>query len=572
MSYEIDSDERINTDLPARQAPSSFTQTMSSLPDPFSSAMNHVFFSGGDRRILLDEVIHLCQFGNNLVAAIGDDGVGKSAFLRQARFELSETAFCCLIDGDESMSPEDIFAQIISQLELPISSTSSVGEMIATLRHAMAEGSMHRVVVIIDNAHALADAILSALISLLQGHQGQYLHILMAGEKTLVDRLDRFEMVDVLVYDVTLNPFTLEETKGYLEFKLATAGYPDDHFLEDAQIESVWKESGGYAARIGRVAEQYIFHKELDIEDDVSTDRGLPLVHMALLVVLLAALILALIYMGGNEEGTVEGEKLVTQESIANQNQAPQSSVAQPEDQNTIGRPAGEVDTIQLPIALESPVSSSSQLAPDEVSRKSELVKQAKPLDQGQLNTGDSSTEALVVAQGGDSDPATTVGTQSQQVDAPNEVRPIQNKPTQKELDPSLKEELRKEVDSLKTGVTPTVDTSTQERTKETLAYTDDEKWLLSLGDSEFVLQVLAAGQKSSVQAFIRAQPNATDLRLIEVRRAAKPWYLVVVGNYRDNASARNAIQSLPQEQVNSGPWPRLALDLKREIRAFRNK
>ncbi|MGH1439617.1 MAG: AAA family ATPase [Cellvibrionaceae bacterium] len=565
MSYEIDSDERINIDRPVKPAAPSFAQEMSSLPDPFSSSMNHVFFNGGDRRILLDEVIHLCQFGNNLVAAIGDDGVGKSAFLSQARFELSETAFCCLIDGDDSMSPEDIFSQIVSQLELPVSPASSVGEMIATLRHAMAEGNMHRVVVIVDNAHTLSDAILSALISLLQGHQGQHLHILMAGEKALVDRLDRFEMVDVLVYDVTLNPFTLEETKEYLEFKLATAGYPDDHFLDDGQLESLWKESRGYASQIARVAEKYIFHKDLEIEDDISPARGLPLVHMALLVVLLAALILALIYMGGDEDSTAqESEVPIVPEAIVNQAQNSQLSQPEPEGQQASADTVRETNTIQLPISAESSGPSALASSQPISARQPEADEQAKTSSQGEADVGVADANSIEAIK--DPESSSPAANDRPQANVSAELEAVQNQPTQKELQASLKEELAKEAEALSVAPAPQVSRASS------APYSGDEKWLLSLKDSDYVLQVLAAGQRASVQKFIDAQPNAKELRLIEVRRATKPWYLVVVGNYSDNATARKAIQSLPQDQVNSGPWPRRVSDLKREIEAFRNK
>ena len=50
------------------------------------------FFMGGDRRSVLDEVVHLCQFSQHLVAVLGEAGVGKTAFAYQAIVELHETA------------------------------------------------------------------------------------------------------------------------------------------------------------------------------------------------------------------------------------------------------------------------------------------------------------------------------------------------------------------------------------------------------------------------------------------------------------------------------------------------
>ena len=58
-------------------------------------------------------------------------------------------------------------------------------------------------------------------------------------------------------------------------------------------------------------------------------------------------------------------------------------------------------------------------------------------------------------------------------------------------------------------------------------------------------------------------QANKNDLRLVALNRNNKPWYVVVVGIYDNGSIARQSIQSLPQPQVNAGPWPRKISDLK---------
>jgi len=586
MSYGIDSasvTDRKNTPQPAHPfSTTSHASSMSSLPDPFSSSMNHVFFSGADRRILLDEVIHLCQFGNNLVAAIGDDGVGKTAFLNQARFELSETAFCCLLNGNESMTPEDIFSQLISQLELPVSSVSTAGEMIATLRHAMAEGNMHRVVVIIDDAHLLQDTILSALISLLQGHQGQHLHILMSGKKSLVDRLDNFDMVDVLVYDVTLNPFTLQDTKEYLDYKLTAAGYPSEKLLDESQVESIWKESGGYPTQINRVADRHIFQQDFDIAEEGPSASGLPLVHMALLVVLLAGLILALIYMGNDGEDASVG-KLDAQANV----DVPTGLNLEPEkviENGSVSSPSAEAD--ESSNLLEGV---SKQQGPELAS-----IGGAEP-EQNKAEIPSLKNENQL-----------SIVKSTEEVNPTNIAIPSLPQSSKSVLQEALKQELKKEAELLsvdqselkgnggslpgategsllntakgslsstaKGSLSNTAGASKSSEVKELFSLSEDEGWLLSLNDSGYVLQVIAAGQRQSVKKFIDSQPNKGGLRLIRVGRDGKPWYIVVTGNYTDRVSARKAIQSLPQDQVNGGPWPRKVLDLKQEIKAFRTK
>ncbi|MFT6387402.1 MAG: DamX protein [Cellvibrionaceae bacterium] len=575
MSHDVGSasvTDRIDAPQPVNQfSTSPHAIGMNALPDPFSPSMNHVFFSGSDRRILLDEVIHLCQFGNNLVAAIGDDGVGKTTFLNQARFELSETAFCCFINSDESMTPENIFSQIISQLELPVSSVPSAGEMIATLRHAMAEGSMNRVVVIIDDAHMLNDSILSALISLLQGHQGQHLHILMSGQKSLVDRLDHFDMFDVLVYDVTLNPFTSQDTKEYLDFKLTAAGYPSEKLLDERQVESIWNESEGYPAQISRVADRHIFQQDFDIEEENSSAPGLPLIHMALLVVLLAGLILALIYMG-NDDGDTSDDSIESQgnvEVLTGLNSASQKAV-----ENGLVGPSG-IEPNKPSNLLKIKAGGSTEIG----------LNKGASLLRGQdlaFIGGAASEQSAAKVLPSESRNKSPLVKPIKGAEPVNLALPSLPQSSQLALQESLKQELKKEAELLRieqsnlttteNSLPKTIEVSKSREAKASTSLSEDKEWLLSLNDSEYVLQVIAAAQKKSVKRFIVSQPNKSALRLVEIGRDGKPWYIVVVGKYASSNFARRAIESLPQDQVNRGPWPRKVSDLKREISAPRTK
>ncbi|MGH1484897.1 MAG: AAA family ATPase [Cellvibrionaceae bacterium] len=524
--------------------------------DPFSDSSSAAFFGGADRRMLLDEVIHLCQFGNNLVAALGDEGVGKTTFLSQARYELAETAFCCFISGSVMTSAEDIFKQIISQLELPVAASSSAGEMIATLRHSMAEGNLHRVVIIIDDAHHLNDQILSALVSLLQGHQGQHLHILVGGDKSLAQRLDQFEMVDVLVYDITLNPLSVDDVRDYLDFKLSTSGYQDSSQLSDGQVSTMWSETGGYPAAVNRSAQNLLFQQDFG-GDQEERPTGLPIMHMSLLVVLLAALIMALFYMGGGDEPVVEAQPEVTvlpQEPAPPESQISTETLANdspvvPAQVVESPKPEESVNTVE-PIATEAV----SQQLPSPVLAEAPPV---KPI-----------TEKVPLAQASEPEPEVI-----------NPKAPLVASDDVDKAKQSLQEELKKEAELLKAK-----EGESQQKSAEVAAapkssvvkapqgLTSDEQQVLGWPDNEYTLQVMAAAQEKGLRDFIAKQPNKEALRLVTVERNNQPWYVVLVGVYDDGNLARQTIQSLPQSQVNAGPWPRKVSDIKQQIRAFKGR
>lgn len=529
MSYDIDSDVPVKKNtvlMPDDENRQSHDENDDGFQSPTAfKPMSIEFFGGADRKSLLDEVIHLCQFGNNLLAVVGEDGIGKSTFINQARIALSSTAFCCFIQANDTITPEDLFSQIISQLDLPVSPMTSAGEMIAALRHAIADGNLNRVVVIIDDANELGDAILSALISLLQGNQNQHLHILMAGKESLVDRLDQFEMVDVLVYDIELNPFSLQETKEYLKFRFDQTGEDLDEIFDSEQLASLWNESEGVPIKINRVAERMLSADEFEeYEDSFEKVRSLPVIHIGLLVVLLTALLLALVYMGGDDE------ELITQTS--------------------------ETTKIELPISSDISASADTK-------GSIQLSEDAETAEDAPISSNNIQTDNLLVDRPLIKEPDSTVASNTQaeftntvsvgETTNINEVATALQKPI---AEPAKETVVIKSV--------PQIDN------KKPLTTADN--WLMGLSDDRYVIQVIAAGQKAGVEKFIASQPNKESLRLVQLVRENQPWYVALVGEYASNDAARQAINKLPQEQVNLGPWPRKASDLKREMAANSSK
>jgi septal ring-binding cell division protein DamX len=97
-------------------------------------------------------------------------------------------------------------------------------------------------------------------------------------------------------------------------------------------------------------------------------------------------------------------------------------------------------------------------------------------------------------------------------------------------------------------------------------ALSANEQAVMQWADTSFTLQLIGAGQKAGLVKFIAAQPNASSLLLVSLTRNSKPWYVVVTGVYENTKLARQAIQSLPQNQVNGGPWPKKVSDLKQDM------
>ncbi|MEO0442136.1 MAG: AAA family ATPase [Pseudomonadota bacterium] len=563
-----------------RTHPQSSSAAMINATGSTNSSATPDFFSGGERRAQLEEVIHLCQFGNQVVAVLGEQGVGKTAFLSEARNQLLETAFCCFIKGSATISAGDIFTQIINQLELPISPSPNVGEMIATLRHVMAEGNLNRVALIIDDAHHLNDSILSALVSLLQGNQDNHLHILVSGDFALVERFDQFEMVDVLVYDVNLKPFNFAETIQYLNFKLSASGYQGIDDLPKDKIQALWSESGGYPGAINQQAQTLLFEEDMgDIEEEVEMP-GLPLFHMSAVVVLLAAFIMALFYIGDDdaEVGLAAPNIIVEQTPAIEAAQAVKSIES----------------TADVAAKSDSAGIQAEQAATVEPAISTPTAEAPMPVNNTATALAESTVPAPAIASQAVASNAELPLDKSVQPAPALEQTPVEafkepvstNLDSNEELKQSLTQQLEKEAQALAVNSRAqqpqsTRDQSTRDQAsaseeptapeKSQPAYTLDEQQVLAWPDASYTLQVIGAKQEAGLRKFVAGQPNRDSLRLVAVNRNGQPWYIVVTGNYETSQLARKSIQNLPQAQVNGGPWPRKITSIKQEIKAFRS-
>lgn len=538
---------------------------MESLADPFEDRVETAFFATSSLNVQLDEVIHLCQFGGNVVTLLGHKGVGKTTFFAEARKELSETSFCCMIDSALMMTAEDVFKQIISQLELPVTPSSNTGEMLVALRKSMSDSSLPRVVVIIDDADFLNESILSALLSLFQGVQGGQFHLLLSGDKNLIERLDALEIIDVLIYDIHLNPFSLEETKDYIDFKLSLADRSSEDYFKQGELDSIYKESKGFPFLINKAA-QKLLHRIESIDDlgpiDVDRKTGLPLLHMGLLIALLAGLMMVLIYMGDDEPLGESSMKT----TILKQ---PVPIEAKPD----------AIDLAINKLNAEYSADPTQKVELSASSNDSKLVEQNTALSAQGLGVDDSAANKKFTTQA--SEATINAGqvkvTDTQGTAVVQKTTIVDTSRVDQSLNSEFKKELEREAKSLASNKLSEPD-QTKKNSKDANnekaigQFTANEQAVLKWTDTSFTLQLIGAEQQASLHKFIDAQPNASQLLLVSLLRNGKPWHVVVTGVYDNTELARRAIQALPQNQVNGGPWPKKISDLKRDMQSFRRK
>lgn len=465
------------------------------------------YYTSHERDALLDQVVHLVQFGDGLPIVVGAEATGKTTLIHELGRQFDSVDECILVTLSSKTELGDLLAKILRALGVLAKSTA--GELLAQVRvwsQQLAAEQM-KAVVLIDNADFVDDAALGALLSLLQGggNSGFGLRLVFSAERDFLERVDALQLVDVPVYDFECPPLLHDDwVAGFLR-----AG-GDDYAAE--VFDQAWDQAQGNPGKAevllaisaeaqgNQSMSQVTFDlPEVGDLDPIETQREprktLPVGHIVALALLTTVLVWALVLRDDSEPSI---------------NHTP----------------------------LPAPISDGKTLIPADSDAESALKPSFAPESEVDQVAGDIDEGTFSAVQG------------EREVNEPLEMTVAEPTPTPA---PSV-----------------TQVPSPKKSTVKVDGLTSDEAFLLSRKDTEFTLQVLSATKKGALEAYLARQSNKKDLHLYRVLRAGRPVYVVLAGVYESKEAALLALKSLPKEQKSAGPWPRAIGDVKREIKENR--
>jgi len=482
--------------------------------DPFEPS--EVFFPGAGRQLLLDQLLHLSQFSSAVLVVSGASGSGRTSFAKKYAVEVKAWATSvAYVDVAQLHQPEELFFHLAKAYGLQIEGNVNSGELLVELRQTVQQVPL---VFVCDGAESLDDGVLSALLSLLQGLPDQSpLRVLLTGDEALVSRLDAFEMLDVLVQDWQLDDLSKTDVAQYLSFLLTSVGGREELFSAD-ELERLWQLSDGLPGRLSLPARELLVDKAAQAAELISqSDRSVSVWSLGAAACCAAFLVVAFLYRDDmGQQSEPEKSHVTLEPAVAVR---PAVSPASPVLVKATDRPPSELpqyaQNAQLGGSVALPV-----IAPTFIA-KQVVIKQV--ITEGSLEEPASSEVFL--------EHASRLAPASAGV-------PVQIS--------------KSEVAAVVRPVLPTPEAG------DMLVDLDvTEKHLMSLDKKHFVLQVLGAGSRESVEQFVEAQVNSSELYIFVTQRNGKPWYTVVLGDYPSRTEARVAIKGLPEGQRLAGAWPR---------------
>lgn len=531
--------------------------------DPFAHDYSFPLFTGAGRRQLLDQLLHLCQFSNSVLAVLGEYGVGKTRIAHAFMDSLSDQDQICFLSLRSGQSLEQILLSIIQSFGIETSDVPSTENLLASLEAFIAEEAVSDddglAVVVLDNAQLLDDQSISVITSLLNNFpQQNRLHLALFGEPQLMHRLERLSPENLLINDFHLQPFGLLETVDYLNFRMEMADYLGPEIFTESMVEPWWRQTHGQLSVLHELAQERLL--ESVTPSSPSSKRPLPVVHIIAISMLIAVVGVVFLYMGDDTPPAP------TNSSVANSTAipvaTPQPTSAQPTSVASVA-PAG-VDNKNAELSsTDTPVQPLLQSLPQPLQPNQQLQPTTQPVQTVQSTAptsviGDDLPKEEVV-------PLAQLPTsQPKPVQSLPEPTPVaQAKPVEVTPQPAAQPEV-KAVKPKPEVVKPTV----KSVSTAAIGAGAQERTILTWKPSEFTIQLLGVSSEKAARDFVAEQTNKKDLLVFRSKRQGRDWFVVITGRYTSSAQARQAITRLPDVQRDAGPWPRDIKTIHNEIKS----
>ena len=224
-------------------------------PDP-----RYLYLSSSHREAL-SSLFYAIETNRGFSALIAEPGMGKTSLLFKVldSFKASaRTAFLFQTD----CTPQEFLGSLLHDLGI-----SAKKDDLPKMREALNSALLaemqagRRFVVVIDEAQNLDERVLESvrLLSNFETADAKLMHIVLAGQPQLAEKLERPELVQLrqrVSTVVHLTPFSLKEAIAYITHRMRVAGYAGPPLFTRESVEMIFQFSQGIPRNINNLCFQ----------------------------------------------------------------------------------------------------------------------------------------------------------------------------------------------------------------------------------------------------------------------------------------------------------------------------
>jgi type II secretory pathway predicted ATPase ExeA/septal ring-binding cell division protein DamX len=219
------------------------------------------FFQGANRGATLEALLYAITHDEGIIKVSGEVGSGKTMLCRVLMERLPATVETIYL-ANPSLSRDEILFAIGDELKLNLENDRPTRVLRSLQEHLLQLfGQGRRVVVLIDEAHAMPDDTLEEirLLSNLESNRHKLLQIVLFGQPELDEHLDTAGMRQLkerVTQSFRLEPLVRGDIEHYVDFRMRAAGYRGPKVFTAEGISLIARASQGLTRRINILADK----------------------------------------------------------------------------------------------------------------------------------------------------------------------------------------------------------------------------------------------------------------------------------------------------------------------------
>jgi MSHA biogenesis protein MshM len=219
------------------------------------------FFQGANRGATLEALLYAITHDEGIVKVSGEVGSGKTMLCRVLMERLPATVETIYL-ANPSLSRDEILFAIGDELKLQLEKGQTTRILRALQEHLIRLfGEGRRVVVLIDEAHAMPDETLEEirLLSNLESNRHKLLQIVLFGQSELDEHLDTAGMRQLrerITQSFHLEPLVRSDIENYIDFRMRAAGYRGPKVFNPRAIKLIASASQGLTRRVNILSDK----------------------------------------------------------------------------------------------------------------------------------------------------------------------------------------------------------------------------------------------------------------------------------------------------------------------------
>ncbi|MDT8382805.1 MAG: AAA family ATPase [Gammaproteobacteria bacterium] len=526
--------------------------------EPFGDGIeDDLFYAEPTRQQKLDILLHLTQYGNELMLVSGPEGSGKTTLLQQFQLHALDTWKVARIEAKNGLDERKLVQQLFHQMGLQFHGATHA-ELLEHLEHHFdsLQHSARQAVMLIDDAERLPVTALKcvlALAGLTSRDNKPLLRIVLFG----TDKLDE-NLTDPLLephsaivhHKIELPAFDSEQTTHYILHRLSAAHFADSKPFTDVALRKIHRQSRGWPGEINRLAHNLLVETAPTTSAATAGHRLASLNLPRTLATLIGITVIsALLIFQGEFNAWLEHSN-DAQTASRQQPLSLPDAASLPRNQTTTitADTAADIDTD--PVLAPAPPAAPAEPDADQPTAIVEKIYGAKEPDATPAPEGDA-------AETEPPSPPLSVTTS-----------PAPPPPTVPGAAPVL--------DSMAASTlaepppAPGAATVGPSTARPNLIPADlpgqRSDWIQAQDPGHYTLQLVAGNDIKTLRAFIQRHSPGEPLAVYQSTRNNRPWFGLIHGIFTDKQQAIDARARLPKGLRLQNPWVRSLRPLQQEL------